>query len=642
LLRQPGHFPLSKNSAATTLAEAAGSSAIRPNRLQPFGSIGMITGLSIVTIIVLVWPKVVQIWTTGVFDDPDDAMRLVEVRDWLAGQPWFDMIAHRLDPSAGTLMHWSRTVDVLLAAMIKILSLGLPIESAERLTRIIAPLALLAGSLASIAYLARLLVGPLAMAPAVAMIVLSGIVFGQFAPGSIHHHAIQICLLVAIVATMLTAFDPSRAKLATITGLAIAASLSVGLEDLPYIVVAAAMFPLVWIVDKDGARLGYFAGGLAAGLLVAFAATTRPARYLVASCDAFSIAHLIAGLADCVICVVLQSLSSRIERWPLRLAISAVGGGAVLIVLAATYPACLGDPLAQIDPFTRAIWLANVQEARPLLTVLRQWPSLFPMLLLPPILATLGSLTAALAERGLAQRRWLALNLFLLAGWATALWQIRGLAAVSVLAVIGGSWIVVTGLRRWPTAVTADGLLVSLFLSLPFCAIAWAVIVPPAANAEQEGRAAGTQACQEPSNFEPLNRLPTGLILAPVNSGSHLLAYTAHSVLAAPYHRNGAGNRLVMQVFLARPEAAHAAALSSGATYLAFCPQLPQMQIFAQLAPDGLAAALLRAEIPEWLEKIELSGSRYQVFRIGPNGAPASTPLERIRLPQRQEISTKH
>ena len=82
--------------------------------------------------------------------------------------------------------------------------------------------------------------------------------------------------------------------------------------------------------------------------------------------------------------------------------------------------------------------------------------------------------------------------------------------------------------------------------------------------------------------------------------------------------------------------------MSSGATYLAFCPQLPQMQIFAQLAPDGLAAALLRAEIPEWLEKIELSGSRYQVFRIGPNGAPTSTPFERIRLPQRQEISTKH
>jgi hypothetical protein len=603
------------------------SPAVRPNLGQTFGSTWMITGLGMVAILILVWPKVVQIWRTGVFDDPDDAMRLVEVRDWLAGQPWFDMIADRLDPSAGTLIHWSRTVDVLLAAMIKIMSLGLPIESPERLTRIIAPLALIAGLSATMAYLARLLVGSAAMVPAVAMIVLSGIAFGQFAPGSIHHHAIQIFLLTAIVATMLTALDPSRAGLASVTGIAIAASLSVGLEDLPYILVATAMFPLVWIVDTDAARLGYFAGGLAAGLSIAFVATIGPSRYLIGSCDAFSIAHLIAGLADCVVCAVLQKLSSRVQRWPLRLAISAVGGGAVLIALAVTYPACLGDPLAQIDPFTRAVWFSNVQEARPLVKVLTQWPSLFPMLILPIILATLGSLAAAIAERGVAQRHWLGLNLFLLAGWATALWQIRGLAALSVLSVVGASWIVVTCLRRWPVAQTGGWLLASIILSLPFCAVAWAVAVPPAANAEQEGKAAGNQACQEPSNFEPLNLLPTGVILAPVNSGSHLLAYTAHSVLAAPYHRNAAGNHLVMEVFLAKPEAAYGAVRRSGATYLAFCPLLPQMQIFAQLAPDGLAAALLRAEIPDWLEKIALSSSRYQVFRIKPNGEPAAAPF---------------
>jgi hypothetical protein len=618
---------LLENSVGSTLAEAAGKSVIGPNQVQTVGSIAMITGLGLVTILILVWPKVVQIWTTGVFDNPDDAMRLVEVRDWLAGQAWFDMIAHRLDPSAGALMHWSRTVDIVLAGMIKILSLALPIESAERLSRIIAPLAQSAGLLAMVAYLARLLVGPAAMAPAVAMIVLSGIVFGQFAPGSIHHHAIQIFLLVAIVATMLTAFDPSRARLAGITGIAIAASLSVGLEDLPYIVVAAAMFPLLWIVDQEGARLGYFAGGLAAGLLVAFVATIAPSRYLVGSCDAFSIAHLIPGLADCMVCVVLQNVSARVQHWPLRLAVSAAGGGVVLLVSAVTYPACLGDPLAQIDPFSRSIWLANVQEARPLLTVLRQWPSLFPMLLVAPILATFSSVAAAFAERGIAQRRWLGLNLFLLAGWATALWQIRGLAAMSVLSLVGGSWIVVTCLRRWLAAPAGGRLLASLFLSLPFCAIAWALTMPPAANAEEEGKAAGTLACQEPSNFEALNRLPTGLILAPVNSGSHLLAYTAHSVLAAPYHRNAAGNRLVMEVFLAPPEAAYGAAVSSGATYLAFCPQLPQMQIFAQRAPAGLAAALLRGESPEWLEKIALSGSRYQVFKIRPNRA--SAPFER-------------
>src|ERR1700751_5814482 len=37
---------------------------------------------------------------SGVFDamSTDDAMRLVEVRDLLAGQSWFDLTQHRLDP----------------------------------------------------------------------------------------------------------------------------------------------------------------------------------------------------------------------------------------------------------------------------------------------------------------------------------------------------------------------------------------------------------------------------------------------------------------------------------------------------------------------------------------------------------------
>ena len=42
-------------------------------------------------------------------------MRLVEVRDLIAGQGWFDLTQHRLDPP-GVSMHWSRVIDAPLAA----------------------------------------------------------------------------------------------------------------------------------------------------------------------------------------------------------------------------------------------------------------------------------------------------------------------------------------------------------------------------------------------------------------------------------------------------------------------------------------------------------------------------------------------
>ena len=39
------------------------------------------------------------------FPDPDDALRLVQLRDWLAGQGWYDMVQHRVDPAPVSYTH---------------------------------------------------------------------------------------------------------------------------------------------------------------------------------------------------------------------------------------------------------------------------------------------------------------------------------------------------------------------------------------------------------------------------------------------------------------------------------------------------------------------------------------------------------
>ena len=58
------------------------------------------------------WDTLVTVWTSGAYIDTDDAMKMVEVRDWMNGQGWFDMVAHRMDAPSGVLMHWSRLFDV--------------------------------------------------------------------------------------------------------------------------------------------------------------------------------------------------------------------------------------------------------------------------------------------------------------------------------------------------------------------------------------------------------------------------------------------------------------------------------------------------------------------------------------------------
>ena len=57
------------------------------------------------------WPAIH--WLT--LNDTDDNMRYLQVRDWLAGQGWYDLRQYRLDPPAGFNIHWSRLVDLPIA-----------------------------------------------------------------------------------------------------------------------------------------------------------------------------------------------------------------------------------------------------------------------------------------------------------------------------------------------------------------------------------------------------------------------------------------------------------------------------------------------------------------------------------------------
>ncbi|MGX7875997.1 hypothetical protein ACVDG5_027770 [Mesorhizobium sp. ORM6] len=47
--------------------------------------------------------------------DNDSLLQLVEVRDLLAGQGWFDLHQYRMGLEGGFVMHWSRLLDAPLA-----------------------------------------------------------------------------------------------------------------------------------------------------------------------------------------------------------------------------------------------------------------------------------------------------------------------------------------------------------------------------------------------------------------------------------------------------------------------------------------------------------------------------------------------
>lgn len=563
---------------------------------------------------VLSFPNVRGVWRNGTFFDSDDAMQLVQVRELLAGQNWFDMTIWRLDPPHGVFMHWSRVIDLPLALMIKGFGFVLPMQMAERLARLVFPLLMQGLLYAAVAWLARLLIGEKAIFAALVLTLLSGAVFGEFQPGRIDHTAPQIVLLMFMLASLVAAIDPAKARYAVLGGALAALSLGISVENLPFIAAMGIAFVALWILRgaEMKAALADFGIGLGLALPLVFVATIGRAHWLDASCDAYSTAYLLPGLGGVAAILALSSVSPRLQTKTSRLVAAAAAGSGILAVILLTRPICFYDPYTGIDPLVRQIWLKNVEEAMPLSRFFRQEPAMATIYMLPAALGLAAVVLAGFRETGIARTRWLVVAVMCAVALGLSLWMIRAIGFLAPIALLGAAWAIIQlyeilAATKWRAAAKLVFVLV-----LPFSPIGWALVLTQDSQAAtREARSA----CLASAAFAPLAELPPGIVLAPIDAGSHILALTPHGVLAAPYHRNNAGNRAALGAFLADPPAAREILRANRVRYVAICPGLAETAALAARAPDGLAASLLRGETPDWLTALPRDGA-YQVFVI--------------------------
>ena len=141
--------------------------------------------------------------------DPDSIMRLVQVRDLLAGQGWFDLVQHRLDPPAGALMHWSRLIDAPIAGLVL---LGNLFGAGEAFALTAWPLLLLLGLMAGALSVATALAGRAAAVPALVLSLLFFDPLLSYLPNDIDHHNAQLALLVAALGLALRIADAAALR----------------------------------------------------------------------------------------------------------------------------------------------------------------------------------------------------------------------------------------------------------------------------------------------------------------------------------------------------------------------------------------------------------------------------------------------
>jgi len=569
-------------------------------------SFPQILAIGFLVCVVLSWSGIKTIWLEGTYNDTDDAMRMLQVRDWLAGQGWYDLRAMRLDPPGGALMHWSRVVDLPVAALLRFFGLFAEPDVAERLARIVFPLILQGLLIWAVGLCALLLSGTFGAMVGVFLILASGMSTWQFVPGRIDHHAPQIVLLVLMTFACLKGLDPQRPRMAALAGVCAALSLAIAIENLPFILVLMAIFPLAYAAQGRPMReaLGWMGAGWGASLLIFYALFQAPPLWFVSACDAISAVHLRSGLAGALSMLALAAF----DRWRepgLTGRLIATGLAGLVAAMPLWFDRqCYLDPFSAVDPLVRSLWLENVKEAQSVKSLLADHPESVGVWVMPWTLGALAIAFAAWFERGLARIRYLALLALTLAGCATALYMSRSVSSVTPLALMGGVWAVMRAQQFWGRHELLGAAMLIPSLA-PFTMIGWAVVLPIEERPLERIQEKTIASCMASSAYPALRSLPRGAFLALPDLGPFILLLTDHSVIAGPYHRNNQGNRLMYDVFLAKPEAARDMMRTAGLRYVALCDWANTGSHLIRMAPDGFAAALGSETPPAWLRLIE-------------------------------------
>nr|WP_267551341.1 hypothetical protein [Rhizobium rhizogenes] len=556
--------------------------------------------------------------------DNDDAMRLVEVRDFLAGQGWFDMMQYRLGLDGGTLMHWSRFIDLPIASLIVFFRMFFSPEGAEAAALTVWPLMLILPLMFFMSLTGRRIAGVEGMHFSLILTTFFILLSPRFVPGSIDHDNVQLGLVALTVAML--ADENYRPRSFAIAAVALAIQLGIGAETTPFVAVACMAVACLWAWDGEGFAPAAKAFALTMTLAVggAFFSLVPPRLYSMVTCDNLSLGFYSIVSVGCVGLLLAALFASQLSRIGRMMALAAIGAAVFATVLAIA-PQCLRNPLADLDPMLVDLWLSKVTEAQSIFSVFRTQPDTFAAFYATGFLAMIVCSFRML--RGDRVRLHAVLMALIAVNWAITLVQVRG-AEFSNLLAIPPLALLLAELRRISAADSEDVgaaffYVVTALMSVP---AVWAVGgalahkgVVNSFSVAAPAKAEETADCASREALAPIAGLQPGVIAAASNMGAPLLRFTPHRTLSGPYHRDPDGMLAELHIGLAKPVEAEALLREAHVTLVGFCKGDPQVELLSERNPQGFYAQLSAGRVPTYLERIPASTkSDVQFFYFKP------------------------
>ncbi|MEZ5880628.1 MAG: hypothetical protein R3D35_08215 [Nitratireductor sp.] len=572
----------------------------------------------------------------GAMADPDDFLRLHEVRNWLAGQGWYDVSVPRMNPPEGGDLHWSRLIDLPIALLTVLLSPLAGAEMATRLAAAIWPTTVLCLTLATLIAICER-AWPKTNPFVVILFALTNIAaLAQFAPGRIDHHNVQILLVFVMLLGMMS----GRHWLGHAgAGFCMVLSLAIGLDNLPFIALLLGWLALAWVFDLEDAREGLLrtAAGIVLGLAVLYPLSVPLGQWMAVRCDALSIVYVSAMALAAAGFAALGFVNAQNKA--MRFALAGLVGAGALAVTALAFPECRAGPYSALSAELTGRWLSQIHEARGIVDFASRFGAANYALLV--YIALLLAAGIVLVRRRIASSHLLPVLAVLAICLVLSFLQVRALrlgvfAAVPVCVILADlAWRHFSAApgRSHPAAMFMTGLSALFLISPVWLVVANAVLPPPgnpasaavAGDAPEWSRQGNVSSiCNRDTDFSFLATLPPGLVLNDLNTGPAILVFTGHSVVAGNYHRNGRAILETMDFFAADEATARKIATRRKPQYVAYCQPLPVAQPSVPSkngsSAESIGRRILDGREPAWLQRISPAADRLNVYRMASDG----------------------
>lgn len=564
-----------------------------------------------VGLVTLFWNKIVSFQMT----DPDDYMRMLEVRDWISGQSWFDVSQYRMNPPHGADMHWSRFVDLPIAILILLFRPLLGAEMGEVLAMTVMPLLLLGLTMMGL-YRSTLRLGDWKIAALAIILLPTGLaVMSQFHPLRVDHHGWQIAMAALALWGLLardTRWGPG------LSGFALAFWIHISIEGLPYAVIFGAVFGVFYLKDAQRTLI-YYLAALTTGSITLMISTRDPSELNIAFCDTISWPLLMTFVIITIVVFAadyLLKLHNRVGRLAVT-SIAVILGG---IFFFSTNGVCAINPFAELSPIVVNLWFNTVAEG---LSIFDQQPELSVKIMIVPVIGIAATIFALkqTASSSPYFSNWFALLILLIASTILSSLIIRAGGVAQLFAMPGIAFIIrflFVKIEQFgsPLARVPSFVVVLLVLS-PMNHILITGFFSLHQGNERSSMKVDQDNLDYMCDIRTLQTLPPGKIFAPMYFGPEILFRTEHSVFISGYHRNYVQIEKTILAYTAGMETSRQIVAKSQMDYVYFCSQLPELQIYAHAAPQGLAAKLADNSPPPWLSPVKgPSGKASSVWKV--------------------------